>query len=224
MDFSLATEDNVTYQHYKNLLSIRNAYTDVFTRGSRNVVASSDEEGYDVVSRSYGGTTLYVGMNIKDAAKEVKVPVNANAGDTVKNLYDGKTYTVSSDKTVTVSIPAAKDGGTVILTEVKKTVDPTPTPAEKDDKDSTTTPAAKVDWTKEVETIKNASAKDTIVVKMDETGVVSKDAIAAIKGTQKKLVLDMGDGIKWVINGSDVSKVPAKDVNMSVTVDSKKTS
>ena len=215
-------DNNSIYKHYKTMLSIRNAYTDVFTRGSRNVVASSDEEGYDVVSRSYGGTTLYVGMNIKDAAKEVKVPVNANAGDTVKNLYDGKTYTVSSDKTVTVSIPAAKDGGTVILTEVKKTVDPTPTPAEKDDKDSTTTPAIKVDWSKEVETIKNASAKDTIVVKMDETGVVSKDAIAAIKGTQKKLVLDMGDGIKWVINGSDVSKVPAKDVNMSVTVDSKK--
>ena len=30
MDFSKATKDNVTYQHYKNLLSIRNAYTDVF--------------------------------------------------------------------------------------------------------------------------------------------------------------------------------------------------
>lgn len=216
-------DNNSIYKHYKTMLSIRNAYTDVFTRGSRNVVASSDEEGYDVVSRSYGGTTLYVGMNIKDAAKEVKVPVNANAGDTVKNLYDGKTYTVSSDKTVTVSIPAAKDGGTVILTEVKKTVDPgktDPTPADPGKTDPT--PAAKVDWSKEVETIKNASAKDTIVVKMDETGVVSKDAIAAIKGTQKKLVLDMGGGIKWVINGSDVSKVPAKDVNMSVTVDSKK--
>lgn len=141
MDFSLATEDNVTYQHYKNLLSIRNAYTDVFTRGSRTVVASSDEEGYDVVSRTYGGTTLYVGMNIKDAAKEVKVPVNANAGDTVKNLYDGKTYTVSSDKTVTVSIPAAKDGGTIILAEVKKTVDPTP--ADPGKKDPTPTPAKK---------------------------------------------------------------------------------
>lgn len=120
MDFSLATEDNVTYQHYKNLLSIRNAYTDVFARGSRKVVASSDEEGYDVVSRSYGGTTLYVGMNIKDTAKEVKVPVNANAGNTVVNLYDGKTYTVSSDKTVTVTIPAAKDGGTVVLRADKK--------------------------------------------------------------------------------------------------------
>lgn len=141
MDFSKATKDNVTYQHYKNLLSIRNAYTDVFARGSRTVVASSDEEGYDVVSRSYGGTTLYVGMNIKDTAKEVKVPVNANAGDTVKNLYDGKTYTVSSDKTVTVSIPAAKDGGTIILAEVKKTVDPTP--ADPGKKDPTPTPVKK---------------------------------------------------------------------------------
>ena len=123
MDFSKATKDNVTYQHYKNLLSIRNAYTDVFARGSRTVVASSDEEGYDVVSRSYGGTTLYVGMNIKDAAKEVKVPVSLAAGTEVKDLYSGATYTVGSDKTVAVTIPAAKDGGTVILAEVKKTVD-----------------------------------------------------------------------------------------------------
>lgn len=141
MNFSLATEDNVTYQHYKNLLSIRNAYTDVFARGSRTVVAGSDEEGYDVVSRSYGGTTLYVGMNINDTAKEVKVPVSLAAGTKVKDLYSGATYTVGSDKTVAVTIPAAKDGGTVILTEVKKTVDPTP--ADPGKKDPTPTPAKK---------------------------------------------------------------------------------
>ena len=141
MDFSKATKDNVTYQHYKNLLSIRNAYTDVFARGSRTVVASSDEEGYDVVSRSYGGTTLYVGMNIKDTVKEVKVPVSLAAGTEVKDLYSGATYTVGSDKTVTVTIPAAKDGGTVILTEVKKTVDPTP--ADPGKKDPTPTPVKK---------------------------------------------------------------------------------
>ncbi len=141
MDFSKATKDNVTYQHYKNLLSIRNAYTDVFARGSRTVVASSDEECYDVVSRSYGGTTLYVGMNIKDTAKEVKVPVSLAAGTEVKDLYSGVTYTVGSDKTVAVTIPAAKDGGTVILTEVKKTVDPTP--ADPGKKDPTPAPAKK---------------------------------------------------------------------------------
>lgn len=141
MDFSLATKDNVTYQHYKNLLRIRNAYTDVFARGSRTVVAGSDEECYDVVSRSYGGTTLYVGMNIKDTVKEVKVPVSLAAGTEVKDLYSGATYTVGSDKTVTVTIPAAKDGGTVILTEVKKAVDPTP--ADPGKKDPTPTPAKK---------------------------------------------------------------------------------
>lgn len=141
MDFSKATKDNVTYQHYKNLLRIRNAYTDVFARGSRTVVAGSDEECYDVVSRSYGGTTLYVGMNIKDTVKEVKVPVSLAAGTEVKDLYSGATYTVGSDKTVTVTIPAAKDGGTVILTEVKKTVDPTP--ADPGKKDPTPTPVKK---------------------------------------------------------------------------------
>lgn len=141
MDFSLATEDNVTYQHYKNLLSIRNAYTDVFARGSRTSILSSDEDGYDVIARSYGDTTLYVGMNIKDTAKEVKVPVSLAAGTEVKDLYSGATYTVGSDKTVTVTIPAAKDGGTVILTEVKKTVDPTP--ADPGKKDPTPTPAKK---------------------------------------------------------------------------------
>ncbi|WP_443599305.1 alpha-amylase family glycosyl hydrolase, partial [Agathobacter sp.] len=143
MDFSLATKDNVTYQHYKNLLSIRNAYTDVFARGSRTVVAGSDEEGYDVVSRSYGKTTLYVGMNIKDTAKEVKVPVSLAAGTKVKDLYSGATYTVGSDKTVAVTIPAAKDGGTVILAEENPgQQETTPIPTKKEDK-ATTTPAAK---------------------------------------------------------------------------------
>ena len=141
MDFSLATEDNVTYKHYKTMLSIRNAYTDVFARGSRTSILSSDKDGYDVIARCYGDTTLYVGMNINDTAKEVKVPVSLAAGTEVKDLYSGATYTVGSDKAVTVTIPAAKDGGTVILAEVKKTVDPTP--ADLGKKDPTPTPAKK---------------------------------------------------------------------------------
>ena len=150
MDFSLATENNVTYKHYKTMLSIRNAYTDVFARGSRTSILSSDKDGYDVIARCYGDTTLYVGMNINDTAKEVKVPVSLAAGTEVKDLYSGATYTVGSDKTVTVTIPAAKDGGTVILTEVKKAVAPTPadpgkkdpTPAKKDGVISVTDKAA----------------------------------------------------------------------------------
>lgn len=135
------TDSNSIYNHYKTMLSIRNAYTDVFARGSRTSVVSSDETGYDVIARSYGDTTLYVGMNIKKKATEVTIPVSAEAGSKMENLYDGNEYTVSADKTVTVSIPAAKDGGTVILAEVKKTVDPTP--ADPGKKDPTPTPAKK---------------------------------------------------------------------------------
>ncbi len=134
-------DSNSIYNHYKTMLSIRNAYTDVFARGSRTSVLSSDEGGYDVIARSYGDTTLYVGMNINEKATEVTIPVSAEAGSKMENLYDGNEYTVSADKTVTVSIPAAKDGGTVILAEVKKTVDPTP--ADPGKKDPTPTPAKK---------------------------------------------------------------------------------
>lgn len=59
------------------MIAIRNAYTDVFARGNRSTVAASDAEGYEVISRSYGTDTLYVGMNVKETAKEVVIPVIA---------------------------------------------------------------------------------------------------------------------------------------------------
>ena len=112
---------NSIYNHYKTMLAIRNTYTDVFARGNRSTVAASDAEGYEVISRSYGNSTLYVGMNVKEAEKEVVIPVAESAGTVLKNLYDGKTYTVSADRNVSVTIPAAKDGGTIVLTAETKT-------------------------------------------------------------------------------------------------------
>ena len=114
-------DSNSIYNHYKTLLAIRNAYTDVFARGNRSTVAVSDADGYEVISRSYGNNTLYVGMNVKEAEKEVVIPVAESAGTVLKNLYDGKTYTVSADQNVSVTIPAAKDGGTIVLTAETKT-------------------------------------------------------------------------------------------------------
>lgn len=114
-------DSNSIYNHYKTMLAIRNAYTDVFARGNRSTVAVSDADGYEVISRSYGNSTLYVGMNVKEAEKEVVIPVAESAGTVLKNLYDGKTYTVSADQNVSVTIPAAKDGGTIVLTAETKT-------------------------------------------------------------------------------------------------------
>lgn len=138
---SQKTDASSMYNHYKKLLAIRNAYSTLLAKGTRKNIATSNDEGYSVFERAYDGNALTVALNVKDAAKTVTIPVSLAAGTEVKDLYSGATYTVGSDKTVAVTIPAAKDGGTVILAEVKKTVDPTP--ADPGKKDPTPTPAKK---------------------------------------------------------------------------------
>lgn len=138
---SQKTDASSMYNHYKKLLSIRNDYSALLSKGTRKNIATSNDEGYSVFERAYDGNALTVALNVKDAAKTVTIPVSLAAGTEVKDLYSGATYTVGSDKAVTVTIPAAKDGGTVILAEVKKTVDPTP--ADPGKKDPTPTPAKK---------------------------------------------------------------------------------
>ena len=138
---SQKTDASSMYNHYKKLLAIRNDYSALLSKGTRKNIATSNDEGYSVFERAYDGNALTVALNVKDAAKTVTIPVSLAAGTEVKDLYSGATYTVGSDKAVTVTIPAAKDGGTVILAEVKKTVDPTP--ADLGKKDPTPTPAKK---------------------------------------------------------------------------------
>ena len=138
---SQKTDASSMYNHYKKLLAIRNAYSTLLSKGTRKNIATSNDEGYSVFERAYNGNALTVALNVKDAAKTVTIPVSLAAGTEVKDLYSGATYTVGSDKTIAVTIPAAKDGGTVILAEVKKTVDPTP--ADPGKKDPTPTPAKK---------------------------------------------------------------------------------
>ena len=98
--------------------------------------------------------------------------------------------------------------------------DTTKTDTTADTAEKTVASAAKetVDWDKEADAIKNADPKAVLSVKMDESGILPTNILEALKGTDKKLVLDMGNGIKWIINGADISKIPSKDIDMSVTV------
>ena len=95
------------------MLSIRNAYTDVFARGDRKTIVASDEKGYDIVSRSYKGTKLYVGLNIKDVAQTVEIPVSENNGTVLKDLYFAKTFVIlpiGVGTNIAVSESRAKSG------------------------------------------------------------------------------------------------------------------
>lgn len=217
MDFSLATEDNVTYQHYKTMLSIRNAYTDVFARGSRTSILSSDEDGYDVIARSYGDTTLYVGMNINEKATEVTIPVSAEAGSKMENLYDGKEYTVSADKTVTVSIPAAKDGGTVVLNAVKSAI----IPGDNNNGNSGINLNITVDgsdFTEVVNTINAVSDGTTVIVNVNGTTAIPEDVFNSMSGKDVNVVFKVGENATWVVKGKDIKNKLSKAIDLGVTL------
>lgn len=108
-------DSNSMYNHYKTMLAIRNEYTSVFARGSRQSVMMSDTDKYNVFTRSDGTVTLYVGTNLQSEAQTLQIPVSKKAGSIYKDLYSGATYEVGADGTIAVSIPAAADGGTVVL-------------------------------------------------------------------------------------------------------------
>ena len=227
MDFSLATEENVTYQHYKTMLSIRNAYTDVFARGSRTSILSSDEGGYDVIARSYGDTTLYVGMNIKEKATEVTIPVSAEAGSRMKNLYDGKEYTVSADKTVTVSIPAAKDGGTVVLNAVKTAIIPDGNNNNNNNSGNNDNGNSGVnlnitvagsDFTEVVDNINAVSDGTTVIVNVNGTTAIPEDVFNSMSGKDVNVVFKVGENATWVVKGKDIKNKLSKAIDLGVTL------
>ena len=113
-DWSLITDSNKTYQHYKKMLAIRNAYTDVFARGTRTTIAASDAEGTDVFERAYNGQKLIVALNIGAQEKQAALSGLA-ANTTYRDVYSGKDYMTDGNGALTIAIPAAADGGTVVL-------------------------------------------------------------------------------------------------------------
>lgn len=217
-DWSMVNNDNKTYQHYKKMLSIRNAYTDVFARGDRKTILASDENGYDIVSRSYKGTKLYVGLNIKDVAQTVEIPVSENNGTVLKDLYSGKTYTVSNGK-IKVIIPAATDGGTVVLKNNSSTnggstggssssgsTTTETKPSEDTKKDATTTesiiPAEKLP----------EGTTATVTVTKDASGKVTAEAAVAATGKTGKT------GVKATVNADVIQAVTEAAGTKDVTI------
>lgn len=215
-DWSMVNNDNKTYQHYKKMLSIRNAYTDVFARGDRKTIVASDEKGYDIVSRSYQGTKLYVGLNIKGAAQTVEVPVSESNGTILKDLYSGKTYTVSNGK-IKVIIPAATDGGTVVL-ENNSSTNGGSTGGSSSSGSTTTETKPSEDTKKDTTTIVIPAEKlpegttATVTVTKDASGKVTAEAAVAATGKTSKT------GVKATVNADVIQAVTEAAGTKDVTI------
>ncbi|MGP6146701.1 alpha-amylase family glycosyl hydrolase [Jeotgalibaca sp. A122] len=98
--------------HYKELLQIRKDHSLVFSKGNRETVAGSNEEGYIVFSRGYKKEELFIGLNILDEPTVFSMVAPAKK---MTDLYSGTQYQAESDGTITVTLPPKSEGGTVIL-------------------------------------------------------------------------------------------------------------
>ena len=65
--------------------------------------------------------------------------------------------------------------------------------------------------------LEKAESGETVTVAMNGTSVVPKTVIDSIKGKDTTLVLDMGNGLSWKINGKDITDA-AGDIDFGVTI------
>lgn len=108
------------FNHYKKLLNIRKDYSELFSKGDRITLGGGNEDKYHLYSRNYNGQSLFIGLNIDDKDKSVKIPVAYKEGKIIKDLYNDKEYKVDKDNNIkdnniNVILPKMKDGGTAIF-------------------------------------------------------------------------------------------------------------
>ncbi|MBE5858196.1 MAG: hypothetical protein E7296_11620 [Lachnospiraceae bacterium] len=67
--------------------------------------------------------------------------------------------------------------------------------------------------------VADSSAENTVMIDMDGSKKVPGDIISEIKGQDVTAVFDLGDGIKWSINGMDITGSDIKDIDLAVALD-----
>lgn len=116
MNWQLATAENDILAHYQKVLNIRKEYSKIFAKGNREKIAGSDAEGFIAFTRAYQNEAVVIAVNQTSESKEITLKVPFKVGSIVKDAYSAQTYTVTKDGMVTAKLPAAKEGGTVVLT------------------------------------------------------------------------------------------------------------
>ena len=109
------TEDHHLIEHYQKLLNTRKAHSKIFAKGDRKHIHGTDEEGFSVFTRTYDGETVYVAINTTDAEINTTIPIAADAGEGFYDEYNEKSYKVSDNNMIDLSIPSYVEGGTAIL-------------------------------------------------------------------------------------------------------------
>ena len=214
-DWNLVTDENEMYVHYKKLLAIRNAYSDVFSKGSRTQITASNEAGYLVVERAYTDQKVLLGFNDQKKATQVTFTLDGISGYVLRDIYNNLTYAPAENGQITVTIPSIEEGGTAVFVYEKSSDD---TGNNSGSQGSTGSVSEKIslssdNWEKVKEEILTVSAKaglealetpEEILVDVKKETKVPTEVLSRISGKNIRLVLVMGD-FTWKIDGTDMT-------------------
>lgn len=103
-------EHNEILNHYKKMIAIRNAFPEIFAKGSRENLYM--DEDVSVFQRSYGDENIIVGLNTSDEAKDISFDYKTEGK--IVDLYGNVKINKKGDK-ISLKIPSRNEGGTVVL-------------------------------------------------------------------------------------------------------------
>ena len=107
-------EDNDILEHYQKLLSFRNEFSEIVSRGDREWLLGSDEDEWMLVERSLNDESVYMGFNVSEDEQSITFKVDSDSG-VVTDHYADEVIEVSESEVV-LSIPSITDGGTALIT------------------------------------------------------------------------------------------------------------
>ena len=167
------------------------------------------------VANDANGNALRTGYNgehyVPDTEEETAVSTEVTESTEKKpESSESNTEAVSSEAT-----EAATEAETEVATEVVETTEA----VEKTPVEVTVDPTSEEAWTELIEKLETITEEEELVVVFEEAAeaVVSVDFLEAVKEQAATVVLDLGNGISWVIDGSTITE--AAEVNFDVTVD-----
>lgn len=181
------------------------------------------------VANDANGNALKTGLNEQvpqpepddDVEEETETTVSTEATDSTnkKPVSTEKSTEAASSEATEVATEAVTEVATEIATEAATEVVETTEAVEKIPVEVKVDPTSEEAWKEVAEKLETITEEEELVVAFEEAAeaVVSVDFLEAVKEQAATVVLDLGNGISWVIDGSTITD--AAEVNFDVTID-----
>ena len=218
VDVAIAKANALNKNDYKDFSGVEAAVNAVVR--DKNITKQSEVDAMAKAIEDAITALQYKGAdytNVDAAIDKAPEPSNAAGNNNNTGTTGGSAAgTVNSSSTGQNSKPSSKNNTGNSKNDSSKNADSQNNP-DTENKPYIKDDSGKEGWDVIKPQLEEAKSGDTVTVAMNGTTVVPKNIFDSIKGEDVTLVLDMGNGISWKINGQNITE-PSGDIDFGVTV------